>query len=124
MNDAHIQSRSVCQPKRENHNKLITIALAKFSFRYIKVSSDSGGNGHDVASLPQCIDGQCPVLELKAACDARADCDLFQTHGFMKSCPPGNTTTPTTPCRSRTPWVNVDSYYKIRHTPDSTHQGT
>jgi hypothetical protein len=65
-----------------------------FNGQYLKISGDSGGNGHDVGSVQGCQSGQCPVAKIKAACDANPHCELFQTHGFLKEClggPPGAT---------------------------------
>lgn len=81
---------------------------------YLRVTDDSGSNGHDIGSLPACVSGGCPLNELKAACDKSPACDLFQTHGFLKSCPPGASTNKTTACREKTPWAGVDSYYKVK----------
>jgi hypothetical protein len=91
-----------------------------FNGTYLKVTHDSGGNGHDVGSLPECVAGQCPVEKLRHACDINPKCDLFQTHGFLKQCSGGGGGTPTnktTACQPRTPWPTVDSYYKIRTPP-------
>jgi hypothetical protein len=86
-----------------------------FNGTYLKISEDSGGNGHDVGSLPECITGSCPAAKLKEACDANPKCDLFQTHGFLKRCAPdGSRSNATHACQPRTPWIGVDSYYKIR----------
>ena len=86
-----------------------------FNGTYLHVVGDSGPNGFDVASLPQCASGGCPVSELKEACDKNPACDLFQTHGFLKRCSNRrNVTSATAACDARTPWVGVDAFYKIR----------
>ena len=85
---------------------------------YLKVSQDSGPNNNDVGNLPACESGGCPALELRAACDKNPACEMFQTHGFLKSCPVNVSTTPTKACWRRTPWLKVDAYYKV-HKPDA-----
>jgi hypothetical protein len=95
-----------------------------FNGTYLHVSGDSGVNGHDVGSLPQCASGKCPIEEIKAACDKLKSCDLFQTHGFLKRCAtPGTKTNSSTACNTRTPWTGVDSYYKIRTAFESETNG-
>eukprot|EP01052_Picozoa_sp_SAG31_P050495 SAG31_NODE_11548_length_1018_cov_1.396083_1_plen_247_part_10 len=98
-----------------------------FNGSYLRVAHDSGGNGHDVSSLPECVNGLkpgvCTLDQLRAKCNALPNCDLFQTHGFLKRCTPlGAKTNKTTACQAQTPWPNVDSYYKIRgsHDPAQT----
>ena len=79
-----------------------------FSGSYLRVSSDSGGNGHDVGEVSGCQSGQCPVEKLRHACDLNPKCDLFQTHGFLKQCSGGiGPTNKTAACNRRTPWPGV-----------------
>ena len=78
-----------------------------FNGSYLKVPADSGGNGHDVGSLPQCMTGECPVEEIEKACNANPRCDLFQTHGFLKQCSGPHPTNASAACNAKVPWPGV-----------------